>query len=339
MLNGRMRFLLPIGGILLLLLLYTIYWLYMSAQIREEIARWVARQEAAGYVVERESVRVSGYPYRFQVQVQAPRIEVPEAEGGWNAALTSLRANALPYDLSHWIVAFDGPLRLDGYSEPGARLELDAEEARISLVYNASGETTRIGVDLTALRVAALSGPAPAIQAIDRLLLNGVVQEDNRLHLRSAVNGVTTAPGVLEPDMVRAFGATAALARLDVEITEWASLARSGNTLAWSAAGGVMQILDAELEWGPAHITGTGDLTLDNQARPDGRLSLRITDPDALADALVRGGLVPRENEQALRLAAMLAPRGPEGVSLPFRLQNGSFYLGPVRLGSLERSR
>ena len=59
-------------------------------------------------------------------------------------------------------------------------------------------------------------------------------------------------------------------------------------------------------------------------------------DPDVLADALVQARLVPTENEQALRLAAMMAPRGPEGVSLPFRVRDGGPYLGPLRPGDLE---
>ena len=32
----------------------------------------------------------------------------------------------------------------------------------------------------------------------------------------------------------------------------------------------------------------------------------------------------------------MMAPRGPDGVALPFRIRDGGVYLGPVRLGDLE---
>jgi hypothetical protein len=63
---------------------------------------------------------------------------------------------------------------------------------------------------------------------------------------------------------------------------------------------------------------------------------LRVTDPDTLAEALVEAGLIPEQNREALRVAAMMAPRGPEGVSLPFRIRDGGVYLGPARLGGLE---
>jgi hypothetical protein len=141
---------------------------------------------------------------------------------------------------------------------------------------------------------------------------------------------------VLEADVARTFGETASMARIDLEVTQWETLARGANALAWRDAGGALRIAESELEWGPAHLTGSGDFTIDDLARPDGRLSLRITDPDRLADALVESGVVARENEQALRLAAMLAPRGPDGVSLPFRIHDGGIYLGPVRLGAID---
>ena len=97
-----------------------------------------------------------------------------------------------------------------------------------------------------------------------------------------------------------------------------------------------MQIVQAELEWGPAQLSGEGDLTLDRQARPDGRISLRIADPDALTEALIEGEVIAAANGEALRLATMLAPRSSDGVSLPFTLRDGAIYLGPVRLGSLD---
>ena len=334
--SGHKRFLLPFIGIIFVLAVYSVYWIYMSQQIQRAVTDWVALQEADGYVIERESLRVSGFPYRFKVAAREARIEVPVSEGGWNADLAGISATALPYDLSHWIVEFAGPVRLDGFTAPDSEIELRADDARISLVYNRYGETERIGADLAAFEVVTLGGTPPAIRSIDRLLFNSVVQEDNRLHLRASVTGVAIAEGALDTRLLSAFGNTAETARLDLVVTQWVSLARGADALAWSAAGGEMEIVEAELQWGPAHVNGTGEITLDRLARPDGRLSLRIIDPDALADALVEGGLIPRENEQALRMAAMMAPRGPEGISLPFRIHESNLYLGPVRLGRIN---
>jgi hypothetical protein len=332
----RSRLIWPIGGIVLLLALYSAYWIYAGTRIRAGVERWIAEQEAAGYTIEHAGIGVGGYPYRFSIHIDNPRFRAPDSDGGWFAHLTALRANAMPHDFSHWIVAFGGPFFLEDYTEPGSALELNATDARISLVYDENGDTERVGAELRDLDITTHAGPPPDIRSIEELLLSGLVEDDDRLRLRVTARGVTAAAGVLDRQVENAFGGTAHIARVDLEVTQWSALARGANALAWRDAGGVLHIAESELEWGPAHITGTGDFTIDALARPDGRLSLRITDPDALADALVEAGVVPQENEQALRLAAMLAPRGPEGVSLPFRIHDGGIYLGPVRLGGID---
>ena len=106
--TDRLRFILPFGGILLVFALYSIYWFVASTQIRAAVDDWVSDQEAAGYVIEREALTVSGYPYRFQITFREPRITAPQSDGGWHAELAALQAHAVPYDLSHWIIRVDG---------------------------------------------------------------------------------------------------------------------------------------------------------------------------------------------------------------------------------------
>lgn len=332
----RTKLLWPIAAIIGLFVLYSAYWVVASGQIRKGVNEWIADKENAGYQIDHAGLHIGGYPYRFQIRLVEPHFRAPQSDGGWDARLQELSANAMPHDLSHWIVAFGGPLLLEDYASEGSMIEVTGSDARISLVYSVTGETERVGAEFRDLVVTTHVGSPPDIRSVDELLMSGAVDEEDGLRMRLAVSGVRAAPGVLEPDVERAFGDTARTARVDLEVTHWSALADGANAIAWRDAGGALQIADAELEWGPAHITGNGDFTIDSLARPDGRLSLRVTDPDTLADALVEAGIVPRENEQALRLAAMLAPRGPDGVALPFRIHDGGIYLGPVRLGAID---
>ncbi len=332
-----MRFLWPAIGVFVLIVLYTAYWLHAKSRIESEVGLWIAQQESAGYVIEQERLRVTGFPYRFQVELTAPQVRAPDSDGAWFARMDMLKAHALFYDFTHWIVEFDGPLWLEYGTAPATTLELDAELALISRVSNRLGETIRIGAEFDELRITGHAGDAPDVQSIRKLILSGVVAEEDTLRIRLEATGISASPSAFTPDVQRAFGDTAALARVDLSVTYWASLARDADAAAWSRAGGRLHIAESALEWGPAHLSGVGEFMLDQTAQLDGRLSLHITDPDALADALVQAKLVPAENEQALRLAAMMAPRGPDGVALPFRVRDGGVYLGPVRLGDLAR--
>ncbi|WP_339738741.1 DUF2125 domain-containing protein [uncultured Maricaulis sp.] len=330
------RFLFPVLGILILLVLYTAYWLHAKSTIEREVGVWIARQESAGYLIEEERIRVTGYPYRFQVELTAPQIHAPQSDGGWNARMEILKAHALFYDFRHWILEFDGPVWLEYGSETPTILEIDAELALVSLASNDRGETIRIGAEFSTVQIVTRSGQAPGLEAVESLLFSGAVAEDDTLRLRLEARNLAASEAVLAPEIGRAFGRSADLARMDLTVTQWATLAIDADAAAWSRAGGQLLIAESALEWGPAHLSGVGEFTLDATAQPDGRLSLHITDPDALAEALVLSRLVPAENEQALRLAAMMAPRGPDGVALPFRIRDGGVYLGPVRLGDLE---
>ena len=272
----------------------------------------------------------------------------PESDGGWDARLQTLSANAMPHDLSHWIVAFGGPLLLEDYASEGSVIEVTGSDARISLVYSVTGETERVGAEFRDLVVTTHAGSPPDIRSIDELLMSGAVDEEDGLRMRLAVSGVRTAPGVLEPDVERAFGDTARSARIDLEVTHWSALADGANAIAWRDAGGTLQIADAELEWGPAHITGNGDFTIDSLARPDGRLSLRITDPDTLADALIEGrrrsarkragAQTGRHDGAAQRRRGCFAlphPRrrhlsGPGTPSVQSAIRNGAGRLAPL---------
>lgn len=330
------RFLFPIIGVFVLLALYTAYWFHAKGVIEREALVWIARQETAGYVIEQDRIHVTGFPYRFQVELTAPRVHAPASDGDWYARMDMLKAHALPYDFSHWIIEFDGPLWLESGSQPGRVIEVNAELALVSLVSDSAGETRRIGAEINNLNISAQDGDQPGLQSVDSLLLSGIVGDDDTLRVRFEARGLSASTTAFTPDILRAFGQRADLARLDLSVTQWASLARDANASAWSRAGGQLEVAESALEWGPAHLSGVGDFTLDHMARPDGRLSLHVTDPDALADALLQARLVPAENEQGLRIAAMMAPRGPDGVALPFRIYDGGFYLGPVRLGNLD---
>ena len=201
----RSRLLWPIGGLIVLFVLYGAYWFYASTQIRDGVNDWIAAQERAGYQIEHDGVRVGGFPYRFRIRLISPHVRAPESDGGWYAHLAALHADALPYDLSHWIVTFGGPFLLDDYIEPGSQLELNVSDARVSLVYGRDGDTERVGAEVRDFQVTTHAGRAPDIRAVEELILSGRVIEEDQLQVRLAVRGVTAAPGVLEPEVQRAF--------------------------------------------------------------------------------------------------------------------------------------
>ncbi|MEO1038401.1 MAG: DUF2125 domain-containing protein [Pseudomonadota bacterium] len=323
----------PFALLLIVLVAYTAYWLYAASQIQASMESWIAQNRASGYEIEHQGVRVIGYPLRFDARVAEPRIAAPADEGGWRFEAPELAAGALPYDLNRWIVAVRSPARIS-LSVDGrpAAYALNAAAARMSIAVR-DGRTQRIGAEVDALTIETLQGPASSIERLEQLRMTGGAGPDDEMIIRAEASGLGLAAGSVSADVNDAFGLQAELLRLDAAISQWNVLAAEGDAGRWAEAGGRLVVRRAQMLWGPARLEGDGDLSLDAQARVDGRLSLILSDPDALVNALVAGRLISPEQGEALRIAAMMAPRREDGVALPFRLQGGGLFLGPARIG------
>jgi hypothetical protein len=331
----RRGLLIPFGLLIAVVVLHGAYWFVASGQIKTRAVDWIATQEAAGYQIEHEGLSVSGYPFRFSLRVEAARIAAPAAEGDWRASVPQVAATAQFYNLNHWIVTPDGPIVLEAQTEGGpARWRLTSQSARLSLAAS-GGATTRIGASVDDLVLEVEAGPRPALEAVDSLALSGFLDRDDTLALRIQADGLRLAADVLDAPLEAAFGRELQVIRMDAALSEFAALARSGDPAEWRRAQGVLQINRTQLIWGVIDLAGSGDLALDDDLLPAGRLSMVVNDPETLITALVEAGLVHDEQGDALRLAALMAPRREGGVALPLRLQGGAVFLGPARLSSV----
>lgn len=333
---SRLGLYLPFGALILAIIVHGIYWMVASNGIKSAAEDWITSQESAGYTIAHDGVRVGGYPFRFTIVVSRPDITAPQSDGGWNARFDRVAASAQFYALGHWIVTLgeSGELatQIDGEA---ARYSLSAESARFSLRMR-DGVTHEVGAEVTQFAMEALEGPAPVIVGLETFLLTGRTGDDDTLRARIQTKGTVFNDTVLSTPLREAFGDTAQLFRLDAELSQFSALARAGDPRAWTRAGGRMLVNGAQLDWGPATLVGQGDITLDRESRPAGRLSVVVSDPESLISALEAAGMVQEDQGAALRLAAMMAPRRDQGIALPFRLQDGGLFLGPARIGSIQ---
>jgi len=328
---SRTALLMPFAVLIIVAVLHAVYWTLAASQIEQRALAWIESQEAAGYQVGYDSLHVNGYPFRFSLRAEAPRLTAPDADGGWTASVERLAASAQFYDLNHWIVA---PAGVGEIVSAGETYQLTADAARLSLRAR-NGATARIGASIENLTITAQDGQAPAVRAVKSLALASFLNQEDQLALRLQIDGLALGEGELEPALVQAFGSEASLLRMDALVTQWVALARLADPAEWRQAGGALVVNQAQLIWGPAELSGAGEIGLDADLLPEGRLSVVVTDPETLIGGLEAAGLVHDEQGEALRLAALMAPRREGGIALPFRLREGGIFLGPARVGSL----
>ncbi|MEE2525999.1 DUF2125 domain-containing protein [Hyphobacterium sp. HN65] len=325
------RFAFPILAVLVVFALYSAYWVYARSEIEAYVENWQAEQLAAGYQIEHADIRIGGYPYRFSVASNDVVIRAPETEGGWILALDSFEANALPYDFSHWVVSLGEQFSLE---QNGDGMAFTARSARFSIAGEAN-VTNRIGVSIEGLSIAGIGDARPAITSAGNIGLSAATRDTGEMLVQVQLDNVELAPGSVDPILVNSFGTSVTVLRADFILTEWPELARSADLAVWAQASGQSTLRGFEIDWGRLDMAAEGQMTLDSQLRPSGRLSLNLLDPEAVVDAIVESGSVSEESAGALRLVAQSAPRSDTGTSIPLSFRNGGVFFGPVRLGEV----
>ncbi|MBI1236167.1 MAG: DUF2125 domain-containing protein [Alphaproteobacteria bacterium] len=323
------RFAIPLLAILIVLGLYSAYWVYARSEIVRYVEAWEAAQIEAGFSIDRNDLRVGGYPYRFSVSAENVVMRAPEIDGGWVLELNAFEANAMPYDFSHWIISLGDTVR---FQQGGQGLALTTENARFS-VSGADGVTQRIGSQITNLQIESLGSAPVSVTDVEALRLSAATGESGDMAIRLQLDGVQLAAEQIDPVLAGSFGDHITQLQADFVISQWPELARSSDLGTWARAGGVYSLREFHIGWGRLNMDAEGEMGLDEALRPTGRISLNILDPEAVVDAMIESGAISEENSGALRLVAQSAPRSDAGTAIPLSFRNGGVYFGPVRLG------
>ena len=311
------------------------YWFWAAGQVETAIARWTEEQHARGYQIDYRGPELGGFPIRLAVAFAEPQVTAPQ---GWRwsggaiagqAAFWAPRSLHLDLPLQQTLSApWRGGRREFALNVAAARglvhlgrngwLEAGTVEMEGVVLTEAGGDA--LGAETLRYR---LTRRPPALEGVDdwTLLLNGETR------------GIALPEGARNP-----FGPRIERLAFDATVVGVIPKGDPGAALAaWRDTGGLVEVQDLALTWGPLDANASGTAALDQQLRPQGAFTARIRGLPEVLDALAGQGLIKPGVALALKLTAMtLATRNGAGgrpeVELPITLQDGLFYLGPVAL-------
>jgi hypothetical protein len=312
---------------------YTALWFVVAGRMEDGIMQWAQSLRAQNLDLSWRAIAVGGFPLSFRVELTDAKLRA--AAGGPSAELTAplLTGGAHPWNFRLWrLTAQEGLTATAGPAAPGVPA-LKAASAEGSVAVGDDGAATMwLGLAAPALDARL------QLTARDTDIWVNVPPHSPGAHTEPAF-GIAldvrqlTLPAVPAPfhsplDEL-SFGVT-----LRGEIP--AGPPRRAAT-AWRDAGGTVDIDRFGLRWGDLAITGSGTLALDYELQPMGSFSGAIEGYRQLISALVAAGRMRSGDAQIAGLAlGMLAKTGPNGrpeLSVPFTIQDGQMYLGPVKLG------
>ena len=331
-------------------MLWTGAWVLVASRIESGVLAWVEARRAEGLTAEYRRLDVSGWPWRWRVEIEGPSmagagmVGTETSRWSWRgqALIVEVRPwapgeMALTFPGEHWIKAGAG-------AQSEATLSAARPEGRAQLTEG--GRLAGLARDLGEAVLKRAIDPGPTLIGRARVSIRP----------RRAEGGSTDgglAPGPIdaraEIENVRLpapprgpLGANVQLALVDLSLKGRVPAGALGPALAaWRDDGGTIEINRARLAWGSFGLDGSGSFALDAHGRPLAAASARVTGYADGVDALVAAGLVRAREGAGAKIALNLLARAesagrPGEVTLPLSAQDGQLFIAGIPLLRLQ---
>ncbi len=341
------------------------FWHYASGKAEVAIDGWRAREAKAGRVYKCGSQSIGGYPFRIEVECDKASALFRSNQPPVEIKTRGMSVAAQIYDPTLLITEFHGPLTI---ADPGKAPTIIADwklgqssvrgtpsaPQRVSLVFDGA-TVDRIG-----------GGTRENLLHARRIEVHGRIVEGSVTN-NPVIEIVTRLTRAAAPTLH-----PAAAHPIDADITALLRGLKDFSPKPWSvrfremqAAGGRIDITQARVQQGETIAAGSGSLSLNANGRLVGQLRVTVValepflaslnvpqavqaspDMDKVAGALDRllPGLGGVARQQATSsnfslginlLGEQTTLEGKRAVTLPLHFDDGSVFLGPIRIGSV----
>ncbi len=304
-------------------------WLWGAEAKRAALAEWLQKRRAEGWQAEAAAIAVTGFPWRFETRVDAPALADPAQGWAWRAPRLDIVAPLLAPGRATLRLPSEQTLAI-----PGARAVLRSDALRADLALKPE----------RALRLETLTAGAESLALIGE----GWSLETGPAGLRISASDPATAPDdayalAFSAEAAQIAGLAAPVALDALRLTARAAFDRPLDRRAVEGAPPQLRALSLgalEARWGAMALDASGSVRADARGYAEGRLDLRARGWRAMLRAAVEAGAIDRGLARALEAGLSLAAAlsgGGNALEVPLRLEGGSAYVGPLRVGRAPR--
>jgi hypothetical protein len=330
------------------ILAYTVYWLVVSAHFKSRIAEWIEARKLEGIEVTYDKLSVSGFPYRFEVEIVKPVLARP-GQGlafKWTSPLMLLES--LAWKPNH-IVVLTGSSSLEVENTPVGNASFTIKGGKASFVSALDGDLKRASAAADGLSINLAAKPG-------QTSTTGHVEA----HFRTEYDYPQPKAGDIGPNAPpldslafsfqdvylpglpqNPYGNRIALWQAQIELRGITPPARLAQQMeAWRDRGGTIELLQFALKWGAYDAKATGTLALDKEMKPLGAFVVKVKGYEPLIDYLHASGYIDKDladdAKSSLNVIVQSGRVEDEGrVSVPIVMQGGRFFFGPLPLAKL----
>jgi hypothetical protein len=335
----RRTVLFPILIVAVLGAAYGGYWVYAADQLRSGVDNWIAAQRTVGVDIRYGTMAVGGFPY--SLTITAGDVVAAGTAGylAWEARTPELEVRATPWNYHRLTFRTESrPESRIANIATGERAQLTASVAEGIAVFDPRGrlESGRLG-----LQDVAADGSGPLMPVSVRALLTDFGRADAgaaEVAIRAIEIGLPPHPAARLGDVMQNLTAT-------LVVHGAAPTAATAPALAaWRDNGGRVEVRFLEAVWGPVAVSASGEVGLDRDLQPTGKLATSTRGYREAISAVEEAGRLTAERAAQLRLLlGVMATRPADGgaarLDVDLRVANRQLFAGMIPLADLPHLR
>lgn len=259
--------------VLVVVAIWTGGWFFLAGEVRRNVEALAAADGVTAPRLSCESLNVSGFPFRFDVDCANARL----VSGDMVLDAPGLRASVLVYRPTHILASARGPLRMaDAFTGSQSRVDWTGLEASLRLEGWRISRLSVSGHDLKwtdTLFGESLIAEAPLAEMH---LLDIPEQHDAEQGL-AALAGYGTVQGLSYPNMTVAAGDATVELEVNALPDDLRRLGEPGMLQQWQADGGALRVVSVRGRDGGSELNAEGNLALDATGQAEGQINIAST--------------------------------------------------------------
>jgi len=322
--------------LVVLAVLWSAWWLGTGYMTRSAVSQWFATQADEGWQAEFSSISTTGYPIWNRTRIAYPTLADPQTGVAWRADWLGLESRAT--QPGEQLLVFPETAQRLSYFDQSLALTANSMQARLHVDPKAQLQVFDLGLGTMAWQVSGEAGTIASGDGIALTMTQGAVAEVydinakvENLTIAQSARSLIRIPDAL-PDAVETL-------QLDMTVQftrPWDLTALSENRPQPT----VIKLSLAEARWGELQLLAAGQVDLDAQGIPTGKLTVKAENWRQMLALAVETGALPAEltrpTEQTLRTLARLGGN-PDALDIKLTFQNGRMSVGILPLGPAPR--
>ncbi len=325
-----------IGILLVATLAWFGYWFIGSSALETATKTWLQDRQEQGWVADYSELGVNGFPNRFDTTVVDFNLADPKY--GWAWAVPEFQVSTLSYTPNQFTAVWPDTQII---STPYKKYNVSSEDMRASIVFvsNTTLALDRFRVFIKDLNIATSADEQSSFASAD---LSTRQSESIEYAHDIALNAKGFVPSkslksIIDPQSILpASFETVTLQTTATFDAPWDRIAVEDVKPNLTN----LSIASFDAKWGEVQIQAAGDVSVDLDGYPTGKLSIRAKNWREMIQLAIASGAIDTDMGQSLEtglgLIAMLSGNS-NTIDVPLSFSHRIMSLGPIPIGAAPR--